>query len=299
MFPFLKSKGPPGVVGLEVRPDGLGIAISRGSGDLMYAFEACNAAERVAKLRSIVDEQGLEKMACRVVLPFDQYKTYSIDKPQVEDSEVPDAARWRVKDMLDFDLDDAITDVYEFPVDALRGRTAQVNVVICRRTIIQGLVNLVNDSGMALESIDIAELCLRNVAVTQVSDPERPVAMLYLRRGAGIMVFVKDHSLYLARHFDFSTEALNEPSQQEQVIQQLALEVQRSFDYFESQLGQRPPGELILFGPDPSTPLANMLGGSITAKVIGLDLNPLNMENDLEAINALVSVGAMYRGERD
>lgn len=298
MFSFLKSKGPPGVVGLEVRPDGLGLAISKGASDLVYAFEPCNAAERVSKLRTIVDEQGLAGMACRVVLPFDQYKTYSIDKPQVEENEVPEAARWRVKDMLEFDLDDAVTDVYEFPVDALRGRSAQVNVVVCRRTIIQGLVSLVNESGLVLESIDIADLCLRNVAVTQVSDSERPIAILYLRRGAGIMVFVKDNSLYLARHFDFSTEALNEPSQQEQVIQQLALEVQRSFDYFESQLGQRPPGELILFGPDPNIPLANMLGGSITAKVTALDLNALGMEDGLDAVNALVSVGATYREER-
>jgi len=90
---------------------------------------------------------------------------------------------------------------------------------------------------------------------------------------------------------------LNEPSQQEQVIQQLALEVQRSFDYFESQLGQRPPGELILFGPDPNIPLANMLGGSITAKVTALDLSVLGMEDGLDAINALVAVGATYREE--
>lgn len=284
-------------MGLEVRPDGLGIAIAKGASDLVYAFEACNAAERAAKLRSIVDEQDLSKMACRVVLPFDQYKTYPIDKPKVEESEVSDAARWSVKDMLDFNLEDAITDVYEFPMDALRGRSAQVNVVVCRRTIIQGLVDLVNESGMILESIDIADLCLRNVALTQMSDADRPVAMLYLRRGAGNMIFVKGGNLYLARNFDFSTEALNEPSQQEKVIQQLALEVQRSFDYFESQLGQRPPGELILFGPDPNIPLANMLGGSITAKVTSLDLNPLSMEDGLEAVNTLVSVGAALGGE--
>lgn len=293
----MKSKGPAGLVGLEVRPDGLGIAISKGGSELVYAFEACNAAERVAKLKSIVDEQGLANMACRVVLPFDQYKTYPIDKPQVEDSELSDAARWRVKDMLDFDLEDAVTDVYEFPMDALRGRPAQINVVVCRRMIIQGLVSLVNESGMALESIDIADLCLRNVATTQISDAERPVAILYLRRGAGIMIFVKGGNLYLARHFDFSLESLNEPSQQDSVIQQLSLEVQRSFDYFESQLGQRPPGELILFGPDPTIPLANMLGGSITAKVTSLDLNPLGLEDGLDAINSLVSVGALYRKE--
>lgn len=300
MFPFLKSKQHNGYVGLEVRPDGLALAIlraeqSKPSQTVEYRYEACSAAERESVLQKIVSELGLSGMACRAAIPVDQYKTYPIDRPEVEDAELADAARWRVKDMLEFDLADAVTDVYEFPSDALRGRMPQLNVVVCRRAIIESMVQLVSNAGLDLQSIDVADLCLRNIAVQQSTSEDSPSALLYLRRGAGNMIFVKNGELYLARHFDFSLESLIDPAQQESVVQYLALEIQRSFDYFESQLGQIPPKELTLFGPDASTPLANMLGGSITAKVSPLALPNMPEDASNELINSLVAVGAVYR----
>ena len=82
----------------------------------------------------------------------------------------------------------------------------------------------------------------------------------------------KNGDLYLSRHFDFSLQSLNEPAQQDSVIQNLALEIQRSFDYFESQMGQVPPRTISLIGPDSNVPLAKMLSGSIAADVAWLDL---------------------------
>jgi MSHA biogenesis protein MshI len=49
--------------------------------------------------------------------------------------------------------------------------------------------------------------------------------------------------------------------------------VQRSFDYFDSQMGQVPPQILYLIGPTPQIPLANMLGGSISAQVKVIDMS--------------------------
>jgi MSHA biogenesis protein MshI len=206
------------------------------------------------------------------VLPSKQYQIYPIDKPNVEDSELTDAARWRVKDMLDFDLNDAATDVYDFPSDALRGRPEQLNVVVCRSAIIKEALKLISESELELESIDIVDLALRNVAARLSDDEHKAQAVLYLRNGAGSMVLVKNGNLYFSRHFDFSLKSLNEPSQQDSVIQSLALEIQRSFDYFESQMGQVPPRTIALLGPDSDVPLTNMLGGSIAAEVTWLDL---------------------------
>ncbi len=306
MFPFRRKKARPGYVGLEVRADGLALSWSRpdGKGEnkiVSALFCPCNAAERETKLAELVKEHALEGMACNLTLPFDQYQTFPIEKPKVENAELAEAARWKVKDLLDYDLENAVTDVYAFPNDALRGRPEQLNVVACRRAIVQGNVDLVNASDLELESIDIADLALRNVAMRIASDSERPVALLYLRNGAGMMVLVKGDTLYLARHFDFSLQALNEASQQESVMQHLSLEIQRSFDYFESQLGQVPPQDLVLFGPDPSIPLANMLGGSISARVQALDPSLFRLEPaaiDFDQINGFVAMGGALREVR-
>ena len=306
MFSFFKSKRLPGSVGLEVRADGLAIAVLRPtdkaseSTAIEYAYRACSAAERESVLAELITHYHLEGMACHVVLPIDQYQTYPIDKPKVEASELADASRWRIKDMLDYDLESAVTDVYEFPADAVRGRPEQLNVVVCRKVLIEDCVHFIEQSSLELESIDIADLALRNLATQQSDSSERAAAILYLRHGSGSMVVVKGGLLYLARHFDFSLQSLNEPSQQDSVIQHLALEVQRSFDYFESQLGQHPPQKLTLIGPDPNIPLANMLGGGIAAKVEQFDVSTLSKDAEpisTDLINAFVALGAALRPE--
>lgn len=295
-----------GTVGLEVRADGLALALAtkdQKSGEISLqkcVFRACNAAERKDILAQMVSELDIDSFPCEMVLPADQYQTFPIEKPKVEESELGDAARWRIKDMLDFDIDNAVTDVYDFPQDALRGRPDQVNVIATRRAIVQDNVDLVTASDLELETIGIADLALRNIA-SLIANPNIPVAVLYLRHGMGLMVLVKDHALYLARHFDFSMQSLNDPTQQETVIQNLGLEIQRSFDYFESQLGQAPPQNLTLIGPDPSMPLGNMLGGAIAARVENFDwsrLLPEEHKAGLEEINCLLAIGAAIRGDK-
>ena len=306
MLSFFKSKSQTGTVGLEIRTDGLSLALAK-PGDLgqlqviKCVNRDCSATERVAVLTQLVAEYRLSGLSCNLVLPADQYQTYPIEKPKVESHELAEAARWRIKDMLDFDLETAVTDVYDFPKDALRGRSEQLNVVVCRKPAIKNYCGLVLESGLKLVSIDIADLALRNVASLLSGEDQRAVSLLYLRAGSGIMVLVKGGILYLARHFDFSVTHLNDPAHQDTVIQQLALEVQRSLDYFESQMGQVPPQEINLFGPDPLLPLANMLGGSLSAKVKPLDLSVCYQAEQavgVEEITAFVALcGALRRVE--
>lgn len=283
------------MLGLEIRPDGIAAAYLSDK-DLRYKFLPCNAAERLSVLRGWLEEQGLEGARCNVVLPPGQYKSYLLDKPQVDDQEIVDALSWRLNDMLEFDIEDAVIDAFEFPDDALRGRPQQVNAVVARKLAIKSVVDLVNDADLKLLHIDIADLALRNI-LHELSEAgaSQAQALLYLRKGGGVLAFTKNDTLYLARHFDFSIEALNDPAEQDNVIQTLALEVQRSFDYFESQLAQLPPQALVVFGPNPSLPLVNMLGSSISAKVTPLDVDALNADSDIASINCLLAIGAVLR----
>jgi len=287
-----------GALGIELHNDGISLAVSRidQSGALKISacqYKECLPAERVTVLVEMVSELGADGSDCHVVLSPGQFKTYPIEKPKVEENELADAARWKVKDLLDFDLEEAVTDVYAFPEDALRGRPAQVNVVVSRKAIIQEIVDLIGNTGLELKSIDIADLAIRNVAQSISDNHDRAVAVLYLRNGAGMMVLVKGPTVYFSRHFDFSSQALNEPSQQDSVIQQLALEVQRSFDYFESQMGQVPPQTIYLVGPSPNIPLANMLGGSIAAKAMLLDLSAFFEGDIMSGVNEIYSFAAI------
>ena len=303
MFSFFKKKSHTDILGIEISSQGLSLAVAKpdanGQLHIVSCFsKKCDKSEYLTHLKEWVSEHNLSGQNCHVVLSSSQYKTFPVERPQVEEAEISDAVQWKVKDLLDYPLDEAVIDVYEFPKDALRGRPEQVSVVSSRSSIIQGLVNTVQDAGLKLISIDIVDLALRNVASRLVESEGQSAALLYLRAGNGMIVLIKNDMLYFSRHFDFSLEALNDVEQQDNVIQHLALEVQRSFDYFDSQMAQVPPQCLYLVGPTPNLPLANMLGGSISAQVKVLDMSLCFGEQHKitqEDINGFAAIGSALK----
>lgn len=303
MFSFLKKKSHAGVLGLEISEQGLSLAVakpnSHGQLQVTACFsKKCGKSEYLEQIKSWVSDNNLSGFNCHVALSTSQYKTFPVEKPQVEDAELADAVRWKIKDLLDYPIDDAVIDVFEFPSDALRGRAEQVSVVSSKKSVIQSLVNLIADAGLTLLTIDVVDLALRNIASKLIETDNQTAALLYLRAGNGMVVLIKNKTLYFSRHFDFSLEALNNVEQQDNVIQHLALEVQRSFDYFDSQMGQVPPQLLYLVGPTPQLPLANMLGGSISAQVKVFDMAICFGEQHKttqDDINGLVAMGSALK----
>ncbi len=300
MFSFLKKKSRADVLGLEISEQGLSLAVAKPDSEGQLKITACfskkcSKSEYLENIKNWVSENNLGGLACHVVLSSSQYKIFPVEKPQVEDAELADAVRWKVKDLLDYPIDEAVIDVFEFPSDALRGRAEQVSVVSSRKPIIQNLVNIIDDAGLTLLTIDIVDLAIRNIASKMVEHENQTAALLYLRAGNGMIVLIKNNTLYFSRHFDFSLEALNNVEQQDNVIQHLALEIQRSFDYFDSQMAQVPPQILYLIGPTPQLPLANMLGGSISAQVKVFDMSVCFGESHKttqDDINGLAAMGS-------
>ena len=197
MFSFFKKKSRAGVLGIEISEQGLSLAVAKPDSDGQLKITACfskkcGKSEYLASIKNWVSENNLGGFACHVVLSSSQYKTFPVEKPHVEDAELADAVRWKVKDLLDYPLDEAVIDVFEFPKDALRGRPEQVSVVSSRTAIIQTIVSMIDDAGLTLLTIDIVDLALRNIASRLVENENQTVALLYLRAGNGMVVLIKN-----------------------------------------------------------------------------------------------------------
>lgn len=305
LISVFKKKNKLAAVGVEIRSDGISIAKSmQGNGMnpqvVFQDFAACKAAQRKATLSTLVNEHELKGLPCNLVLTSDQYQIFQTDKPPVEDGELAEAIRWKVKDLIDYPLTDAITDVFDFPEDATRGRGSLINVVSARKVLLQENIKLITEAGLDLKSIDIAELSLRNIS-TRYDETGNGLALLFMRPGFGMILVTKGDTVYFSRRFDFSLDALKNTATQEATVQQLALEVQRSLDYYESQMGQVPPKELLLVGPDSSFPLANMLSQNVAVRVSNLEFAPLfgDENNDSKGGETLIdcfsAMGAALR----
>ena len=66
-------------------------------------------------------------------------------------------------------------------------------------------------------------------------------------------------------------------------MQSLALEMQRSLDYYESQLGQVPPARIRLVARDSVLPLASMLSSYVAAGIDTLDWQQVGREQALDS----------------
>lgn len=288
-------RGSSGRLGLEWRPDGVAWASCSAQGEVLAGFVEATSAQREEVLATLAKAQGWGRMALTVVLPPDLYQVFQLEKPPVESAELADAVRWKIKDMLDYPVDEAVLDVYGVPLDAARGRGELINAVVARKALLREVIRVCDGVGLSLQRVDVAELSLRDLLV-RLAQEQRTAGFVYLRQPLSQMVLCRGDVLYLARRVDFSATQLADVAQQENAVQSLALELQRSLDYFESQLGQIPPRRLMLIAPEVRVPLAMMLNANLAAEVVDLDLRALLGESGTD-VRVACALGAVLAEE--
>ena len=77
--------------------------------------------------------EGLTIESVNLSLPGDDYHMLSMDTPSVPAAERADAMRWRVKDMIDFPVDDACVDCLALPSPDGEGEGTHAWAVVARR----------------------------------------------------------------------------------------------------------------------------------------------------------------------
>ena len=318
LFPFSRKKTKDNsVTGLGLQPEG--VAAARVEGDpaqgtprLRFCdFRATRSlAEQGEALAALAREYDLEGVPCVSVLPSSDISLLLVEKPNVEPAELKTAVRWRVKDLLDFHVDDAVVDVFEVPGQADRGRPPMAYVVAAHQGRVKEHIDLVEGADCGLEVVDIPEMVQRNIAGLLPED-DAGVALLYLSEHRGLLTLTRQSALYLARNLDTGAADLQGhdtgeegamPEALEQRLESIVLEVQRSLDYYESHFAMPPIGNLVIAPLPYEVPgmvgyIANQLGVAVRE----LDLNTvLDAEEPLQPelqARAFTAVGAALRRE--
>ena len=219
------------------------------------------------------------------VLRPELYALRQIDPPAVCPSELREAARWAIKDLVDWSVEDAVVDV--FPAPDVRGRAPRINVVAVRRSIALQIGETVRRAKLRLRAIDVTELALRNLTALFPEDA-RGAALLALEPPIGLLTLTREGWLWFTRQLDSDPERLDaaaaealeeklEPdSDGARALEGLLLEIQRSFDYYEHQLGQSMPAALALAPTRaPVDSLRAWLAQNLAVPVRELDLGEL------------------------
>lgn len=274
MFSWIKKgRQTAATVGIENRPEGIAVVQTASSpqGDkqlLACEFLRCDQqSDRAALLRECINSLNLKGATCHAVLPFNSYSLQLAEAPQVPANELREAIRWKIQDSIPMPLDDAVIDAFPLPENT--GKSDSVYAVAATNQQIDDITTLINDAGLTLRSIDINELALRNLA-TIINPSERSVAITVIEpQRACVNVYGNDH-LYLTRQFDINWKG---GLMDDLPADALALELQRSLDYFERQMRQPPPQKIYLCGEHISDDkITDNLRNSLSAPINTLPL---------------------------
>lgn len=286
-------------------------------------------------LEAMLKDHHLQQARAATVMAPGSFSLLLVEAPEVDPTELKAAVRWRIKDMLDFHIDDAVIDVFDIPGQKERGRTHMMYVVAARANLVQSRIDLLEQSSLALDVIDIPELTQRNVAALLPEDGAG-VALLSFSDGAGLITLSQHATLYLARGIDVGLDALvpgpadddavSAPTpagltldtpfapageglsfgdiapERQRAFDSIVLEIQRSLDYYESHFSQPPISALVISPLEREVPgIVEYLATNLGVPVRMLDLNAVlesaQVLDSATQARCLPAIGAALRHE--
>lgn len=187
-----------------------------------------------AALTALGKQKGLRTYRCTTPLEAGSYQLNQIDAPDVPATELREAVRWRLKDMLDYPVDACTVDVLPVPVQNLAGRPQPLFAVSASNAVLAPLIQSFDEARLNLEVVDIPEMAQRNIAVL-CEEENRGLAFLSFDATGGLLTFNFQGELYVARRIEVTAEQIEKADgeRRKQLYERISLELQRSLDNFE------------------------------------------------------------------
>ncbi|MDP3211684.1 agglutinin biogenesis protein MshI [Methylotenera sp.] len=214
-------------------------------------FSQVKNAKEPFDIESIISEieLDLDNYHCTMLMKQGEYQIFQIEKPNVPDNELKQAIGWKLKDMIDYPVEQATIDVINIPADDSKSnRQSYVYAVSAKNVLIGDFMQKFTDIAKSgLEVIDIPEMAQRNIA-SYIEEENRGLALLSINKNGGLLTFTANKALYHARQIELNTDAISSENseQKSSIFERFSLEIQRSLDNFERQFPQLAINRLVL-----------------------------------------------------
>jgi MSHA biogenesis protein MshI len=297
---FTRTKKIAGWIAISFQEDGIYVAFVKrlpaAAPEVgLVAFYPASRAEVSEPLEKLCKELHADRYSCSTLLAPGEYQILSVDAPNVPPAELKTAIRWRLKDMLDYHIDDAMIDVLDIPPEKnAPARNHSMHAVAARNQLIEQRVALFGQAKIPLSVIDIPEMAQRNISA--LLEPEgRGVALLSLDSEGGLLTVTCSGELYLSRRIDVRLPQLmqSDADQRNACYDRVTLELQRSLDHLDRQYHFIALSKLVL------SPLGESSFGlqEYLAANLYMPVEALNLETvlDITKVPELKSLEAQQR----
>jgi MSHA biogenesis protein MshI len=304
---FLKRRGKrePGWLAISLQPDRMHFAhATRAAGRHVLTRHGSQPIGTEKEFQRTLKEFGFDRYDCLTVLPSSDYQLLLVDGPDVPAAELKNAARWKIKDMIDYPVGEATVDVLQIHDPRSGTRTQPIYTVAARNEVIRNCMERFSKLHLRLSVIDIIETAQRNIAAL-LEPPGGGVALLYIDRDHVLCTVNFEGELYLSRRFDIGLEELEKLAEgsSDEAKNRILLEVQRSFDHLERQFPFVHVAKLLVAPTPADTGLQSYLAENLDVAVEEVRLDELldrapGVELDRESAWRLFHlIGASLRGQ--
>jgi MSHA biogenesis protein MshI len=191
----------------------------------------------IVLLERLARETPAKQKRCALLLAMNDTQLFALDGLNVPADEVKSAARWKLKELLDYSIDEASFDILPVPGDqASNGRNSTMIAVVSRSALLRQHQELFLEAKLDLSVIDVFEMAQRNISV--MLEPEgRGVAMLSFDTFGGLLTVTFGSELYLSRRLEVTLLELQKDNEEVRrgFFERISLELQRSLDNFDRQ----------------------------------------------------------------
>lgn len=274
-------------LGLAFSPGRLAAAVVEHRGaqrPALLAHQSFVDDPRLSLVRQWLDKLHMEVASVNLLLTPSDYQILPLESPQVPAAERAEAARWRIKDMLSFPVEDANIDciVVPAPDGSLNGHQAWA--VVARRERVREWVHRAKQAKLIVDSVDIPELALRNLLALEPG-PNAAALLRVSSVGCALNVVWKGELCGFRRFDDMNSAhfANTDLQTRQATLERLGLEIQRTADAFERQFYNTSIDRVWVEQSIADVDLVRHL-----APHVSLRLQPLRLEDSMDVPDGLL-----------
>lgn len=243
------------VVGLVVSAEQVVIAYHDANGQVHSASQAITHSDPWRTAARLVSQYGISKADIQLVLGHGLYQSLLIDDPGLSDEDKRLALPFKLKDFISDSPSDIVADGFGSPI------ANRFQAFVCHKLPLIQFSNALEKHQCRLTHVSIEDVALRQWA--QLDKTE----MVLTRDGQGVLQLAAYHLGRLCFQRQIRGVILDGQSMP-LMIDELALEVQRSLDYLRSQLkGAQVTGLVVSVQGVDDTELAFQLSSRLSVAV--------------------------------
>lgn len=189
-------------------------------------------------LETIIKENDIATSAISIVLPSHRSQSTQIEITELPENDIQEALPWKLKDLISIPPLDMVCDYIDMPLQPF-GQTPKAQIIATSRSYLEKIL-----APFHAEGADIVDIFTEQFAVAklQVSDNTAQLVFLQHAKSDAIILILKNQQICFARKIRGAEALSSMTAEQIQMggTDNVAVEIQRSIDYYEGQLKQPP-----------------------------------------------------------